>query len=174
MASLRKAKCYRKVKRAYTRKSKYKKKGYIKAIPNIKIVKFDLGNLKKKFNSEVSLHSKEAIQIRENAMESARLIVNRQLNKILGVNNYHFKIRLYPHHALRENKMLTGAGADRMQTGMQKAFGKVVGRAAQVKKNQKIFSIYVDDKDANTTKMILKGAITRLPCKCGINVEGKA
>ena len=130
MASLRKAKCYRNVKRAYTRKSKYKKKGYIKAIPSLKIVKFDIGNLKKKFSNEVSLYSKEKIQVRENALESARLIVNRKLNKVLGASNFHLKLRLFPHHALRENKMLTGAGADRMQTGMQRAFGKVIGSAA--------------------------------------------
>jgi hypothetical protein len=39
MATLRKANAYRKVTRAYTRKSKYKKKGFIKAAPNHKIVR---------------------------------------------------------------------------------------------------------------------------------------
>ncbi len=168
MASLRKAKCYRTVKRAYTRKSKYKKKGYIKAVPTIKVVKFDIGNLKKKFRNEISLYSKEKIQVRENALESARLIINRKLNKVLGASNFHLKVRLYPHHALRENKMLTGAGADRMQTGMQRAFGKVIGSAAQVKKNQRIFSIYVNNKDVVAARAALKGAVHRLPCKCGI------
>jgi len=168
MASLRKAKAYRKVKRAYTRKSKYKKKGYVKAIPNIKIVKFDLGNLRKNFKTEVSLYSKELIQIRHNALESARVIINRRLNRLIGANNYHLKLRLYPHHALRENKMLTGAGADRMQTGMKHAFGKVIGSAAQVKKNQKIFTVYANKKDLDSVKEALKMGISRLPCKCGI------
>lgn len=169
MASLRKAKCYRNVKRAYTRKSKYRKKGYIKAIPTIKIVKFDIGNLKKKFGNEVSLFTKEKIQVRENAIESARLIINRKLNKAIGASNFHLKVRPFPHHALRENKMLTGAGADRMQTGMQRAFGKVIGSAAQVKKDQKIFSVYVNNKDVTLARAALKGATHRLPCKCGIS-----
>ena len=38
MATLRKGKCYREVKRAYTRKSKYKKKGFVKSTAAIKIV----------------------------------------------------------------------------------------------------------------------------------------
>ena len=66
--------------------------------------------------------------------------------------NYHLQIRIYPHHVLRENKMLTGAGADRMQTGMQRAFGKAIGSAAQVKIGQAIFTVQVDDKDIDAVR----------------------
>lgn len=168
--ALRKGKAYRKVVRAYTRKSRFKKKGFIKAVQNIKIVKFDLGNLKKQFSNQIDLISKEKIQIRHNAIESARLIINRRLNRALG-NNYHLKIRVYPHHQLRENKMLTGAGADRMQSGMQRSFGKVIGSAAQVKKGQAIFTAYVDEKDIEVAKEALKKGISRLPCKCSIEAQ---
>lgn len=169
MASLRKGHCYSKVKRPYTRKSKFKKKGYIKTIPALKIVKFDLGNLRKDFEKRVNLISKDHIQIRQNALESARQLVNRRLHKFLGVN-YHLKINPYPHHILRENKMLTGAGADRMQTGMQKSFGKPIGSAAQVKIGQAIITVFVDERDVDTAKSALRLAIHRFPCKCSLEV----
>tara|TARA_Y100000310_G_scaffold345159_1_gene462253 strand:- start:1504 stop:2007 length:504 start_codon:yes stop_codon:yes gene_type:complete len=165
--ALRKAKCYRNVVRAYTRKSKYKGKAYIKQVPPHKIIKFDLGDLRKDFEAEVSLVSKEKVQIRHNALESARVVVNRRLSKQFGTN-YHFKLRLYPHHILRENKALTGAGADRMSSGMAKSFGKRIGSAAQVKINQPIITVYVDNQDVEATKGILKYAISRLPCKCNV------
>ena len=59
MAGLRKGVCYRNIVRAYTRRSKYKAKGYIKAIPPLKIVKFDQGNLQKKFDAQVSLYTRQ-------------------------------------------------------------------------------------------------------------------
>src|SRR3989344_1206597 len=119
MATLRKGHCYTDVERAYTRRSKFKKKGFIKAIPPSKISRYDMGDLKKEFPAKLELKSNKDIQIRHNSLESARQIVNRRLSKKLGPLGYHLKIMVYPHHVLRENKMITGAGADRMQTGMQ-------------------------------------------------------
>ena len=165
--ALRKGKCYRTVKRAYTRKSKYKKKGFIKTVPANKIVKYDLGNLKKDFEGKAELLSKQKVQIRHNALESARIVINRRLHKNLG-NNYHLKLNIYPHHVLRENKMLTGAGADRMQSGMKHSFGKAIGVAAQVKINQRIFTIGVDKKDLPLAREALAAAISRMPCKCRV------
>jgi len=170
MAKLRPAKCYRKKVRAYTRRSKYKKHAYIRSVPAMRVIKFDLGDLKKKFPKEVSIISKEPLQVRQNALESSRVVINRRLQKQLG-KNYHLKLRTYPHHVLRENKMLTGAGADRMSSGMQKSFGKSMGLASQVKKGQKIFSAFVDKKDADYARDVLKMALHRLPCKCHIEVE---
>src|SRR3989344_2569108 len=164
MAGLRKGKCYTKVIRAYTRKSKYKKWAFIKAIPPLKLVKFDQGDLQKKFESEVNLYSKQDIQLRHNALESARQVIHKHLADTLG-NNYHLKVRVYPHHVLREHKMLTGAGADRMSPGMSQAFGKAVGTAAQVKKDQPIISVGIDKKDIESAKSALSYAIARLPGK---------
>jgi large subunit ribosomal protein L10e len=171
MAGLRAFSCYRKPKRAYTRKSKYKKKGYIKSVPTIKVVKFDLGDLKREFSSQIDLVSKEKIQIRHNAIESARQVVVRKLGK-LG-KPYHFKIRVYPHNIIRENKMITGAGADRMQTGMQRAFGKATGSAAILKIDQPIFTLYIDKEDVETLKLALRSAMPKLPCKCKVVIVKK-
>ena len=170
MASLRAFSCYRKVKRPYTRKSKYKTKGYIKSVPNCKVVKFNYGNNKKEYPQQVMLVSKEMIQVRHNAIESARVAVVRKLNKFLG-KNYHFQIRSYPHHVLRENKMIAGAGADRMQTGMQRSFGKAMGLAAQLKPKKTIFCVYVDKENVKHVRTALKSALPKLPGKCAVVVE---
>jgi len=167
---LRKGIAYIRVKRPYTRKSKFNKLSYVKAIPTSKVVRYNMGDLKKDFPKQVDLVSRERVQIRHNALESARILVNRVLSKVLG-NNYRLRLRLYPHHILRENKMLTGAGADRMQQGMAQAFGKPIGLAAQVKENQPIFSAYVDSEYVDVAKVALKMAAPRLPCRCGIVIN---
>lgn len=170
MASLRAFSCYRKVKRAYTRKSRFRTKGFIKAVPVCKVVKFNYGSAKGNYTHKVLLVSKERIQVRHNALESARVSVVRRLNKALG-KNYHFQIRSYPHHVLRENKMITGAGADRMQTGMQKAFGKAVGLAAQLSPEKPIFCVYVQKEHIDAARKALYSAKPKLPGKCGIVQE---
>ena len=170
MSTLRKAKAYRTIKRAYTRKSKFKKKSYIPTIPPHKIVRFDMGNPQKQFKFKLKLINLDSVQIRHNAIESVRLLINRHLEEKLG-NNYHLKVNKYPHHILRENKMLSGAGADRMQTGMSQAFGKAVGSAIQVKKGSVIFTASVNDDGLETAKNSLKSASPKLPCRCRIEIE---
>ncbi|MBU2639472.1 MAG: 50S ribosomal protein L16 [Nanoarchaeota archaeon] len=171
MAGLRKFVCYRRVKRAYTRKSKYKTKSYVKSVPVSKVVRYTMGNPKKQYEFEVSLVSKDLVQVRHNAIESARIVSNRKLEAIIGKMDYFFRVRTYPHQILRENKMIVGAGADRMQTGMQRAFGRVVGIAAQLKKGQKIFSVYVNKKDLETAKLAMRTATRRLPFQGTVEVK---
>lgn len=170
MATLRKANAYRRIKRAYTRKSKFKKQSFIATILPHKVVRFDMGDAGKKYKYKVKLINLEDIQIRHNALESVRLMVNRKLQNKLG-SNYHFKINKYPHHVLRENKMLSGAGADRMQTGMSKSFGKAVGSAVQAKKRSVIFTASVNDDGLEVAKESLKGAFVKMPCRCSVEVE---
>lgn len=166
MAELRKGKCYRELERPYTRKSRFKTKSFVKVIPPSKIVKFDMGDTKKGFPCKVNLISKDSVQIRNNALESARQVINRRLAKHLGPLGFSMKVTAYPHHILRENKMITGAGADRMQTGMAHSFGKAIGTAAQVKKGKTIMSVFVNEKDKKIALDCLKLAAPRLPCKC--------
>lgn len=170
MAKLRKFSCYRAIERPYTRKSKYKTKGYIKAVPDPRISRYNMGDSKKSFEYQVDLISTRNLQVRSNSIESARQVGNRRLEINLG-NNYYFIVRVYPHHALRENKMLVGAGADRMQTGMQKSFGKVIGVAAQIKRDQPIFSVFVDKKGVEIAKEALKVANSRLPKRFNVIVK---
>ncbi|MFH1209235.1 MAG: 50S ribosomal protein L16 [archaeon] len=170
MATLRVGKCYRNTTRPFTRRSKVKAKSYIKTIPPSKIVRFEMGNIKDKFEYEVNLVSQDRMQIRHNALESARMVVNRQLQIRLG-NNYYLQLKAYPHHVLRENKMLSGAHADRLQTGMAHSFGRSVGLAAQVEKGKIIFTAKVNKDALEIAKAALKTATPRIPCRCIIDVK---
>ncbi len=158
---LRPAYCYSNIERAYTRKSKFKNKSYVKAVPNSKIAKFVFGDNKKKFSHQLDYVSKDDVQVRHNALESCRQVVNRHLNVRLG-NNYFFQIRAYPHQVLREHKMLTGAGADRMSPGMAHAFGRPIGLAAQLKRGKVLFTVKVDEDNVETAKEALSKANPRI------------
>lgn len=171
MATLRKGQSYRRLERPYTRKSKFKKKGYVKAIPGHKIVKFNMGNPNGKFQYEIALVSKDTLQIRQNAIESCRMFVNRKLQNVLGVQNYYFMLKLYPHHAQRENRTLGGAHADRIQTGMGHPFGKVVNTAIRVKEGKELFSVFVNKNGLELAKKSLKGTASRLPCRVQVDVR---
>lgn len=163
MATLRKGHCYSKITRPWTRKSKFKKKGFIKAIPTIKVVRYTMGDPKKDFKYNIKLISKQAIQIRHNALESSRQIVNRALNNKVGPSNYLFQINTFPHHVLRENRMLSGAHADRLQTGMSHSFGKAMGTAAQITKGKTLFTVKVNKEFIDQARVALKTATPRLP-----------
>lgn len=174
--ALRKALAYSKFKkRPYTRRSNVKSKNYIKAVPHTKITKFIMGDIHKfddnKFSYMVSLVSCEPVQIRDNAIEAARQFVHRQLEDTFK-ENFYFALSLYPHHVLRENKMLTGAGADRMQTGMTMSFGVPTGIAALVKTGGKIFTIAVSDENsARTVRKILERVKAKMPGHKKVVVE---
>lgn len=170
MAKLRRAVAYRTIERPYTRKSKYRSKQFVRAVPNNNIVKYEMGDLKRKFKYVVSLHSNAHIQIRHNALESARLTSNRLLELKTGKNGYRLRLRVYPHHILRENPLAAGAGADRMSTGMKKSFGKAVGLAAQLKKGQVILEAYVDDEFLEVAKKAVDRAKHKFPCSCTLKV----
>ena len=163
MATLRKGKCYRALSRPYTRKSRFQKKNFLRAVPNSKVVRFDMGEATKSFEWEVNLVSKVPHNIRHNAMESARRVILKELQEAIGLTGYHFKVRTYPHHALRENKMLSGAHADRLQTGMAHSFGRIVGLAARIQKGQKIFTANVGSEHVEAAKKALMKARPRLP-----------
>lgn len=176
MASLRKAGAYSKrYARPYTRVSRKRTKNFIKSTPQSKLVKFNMGDTKGhrdgKYDTLIKIITKETIQIRDNALEASRQSVQRRLDKNIQ-GQYYFEIRVFPHHILRENKMLTGAGSDRMQTGMQKSFGKTVGRAAMLKEGQEIISVETTgEKNIKFVKSVLKAIKAKLPCKTEVKVE---
>ena len=172
MARLRKGVSYRRIERPYTRISKFKKKSFIKTSYNTRVIRFVMGNLKKKdFEVKLKLIPKNELQIRENALESARLTSNRLLEKTLGQANYFLRINKYPYHVLRINPIASGAGADRFSTGMKKSFGKPTGLAAQFKKGDTIFELSVDKKNLDTAKLALKRASNKIACSCSIIVD---
>jgi len=171
MARLRKFAAYQTIERPYTRISKYKKLSYIKGRPHLTIARFDQGDPNGKFDTIYYLLAQKDIQIRHNALESARQTSNRIL-EALGKNAYFLRIRKYPFHVLRENPLASGAGADRMSQGMKLAFGKPISMAARCFVGDIIMEARVYKKDAAEAKRALKRASTKLPCHCRI-VEAK-
>lgn len=173
---LRKAAAYSKKKVVpYTRKSKRKSKAYVKTVPPANIVKYTMGNEhafdEGKFPLHLTLVTTENVQIRDGALEACRQFVNKKLEKSFP-GQYVFRIIPHPHHIQRENKMLTGAGSDRMQTGMQLSFGKTIDRAAIVKKGHGIFFIAVANKKIEQeARKLLNTIRSKLPCKTRVEAE---
>lgn len=151
------AKMWRRLEQPYTRKE------YLSSIPQLKIHTFEMGNPQKSYDCEVWLAAQIPCQIRQEALEAARIAANRYLVSSLGGSNFHLKVRVYPYHILREHKMAVGAGADRISQGMSLAFGRPIGYAAQVKRGQKLLSVRVAFKDLNAAKQALKRASHKLP-----------
>jgi large subunit ribosomal protein L10e len=176
MAILRKAAAYSKrIVVPYTRTSKKKGKSYVKAVPQQKIVKFNMGkeslyNLGK-LPHVLTLVSAENVQVRHNALEACRQFINKKIDKEFN-GQYFFKIFPYTHHIQRENKMITGAGADRMQTGMQLSFGKTMGKSAILKPNGRLFMVAVPNIKATFfVRKLYKQIRSKLPGKTKILYE---
>jgi large subunit ribosomal protein L10e len=170
---LRSARCYRKIERPNTRISISKpRKGYVKGVPPSKIHRFDAGVRKPEFTVTMYLVGKNAVQIRSNALEAARIAATKQLEKHLGVDGFFMKVLIFPHHVLRENPLATGAGADRFQTGMRQAFGRPIGTAAQIKTNQRILEARVAPGNEAVCVKALKVASSKVPTPCYIEAPG--
>jgi len=176
MASLRKAAAYSKKKVVpYTRVSKKKNKSFVKTVPHQKIVKFTMGNSQffqeGRLPNHLTVVATQKVQIRHNALEACRQFINKKLEKEFA-GQYLFRIIPFPHHIQRENKMLTGAGADRMQTGMQLSFGKPSGKSAILKPNSSIFFIALPNQRAEQfTRKVIKQVNSKIPCKIRILSE---
>ena len=149
--------CYRKGNgQPYTRKE------FIKGKPQPKIAKFQ-GGKKGEYDYCVQLCSNEKVQIRHMAIEAARLAANKSLEQTTGETGYFSLLRIYPHILLRENKMIATAGADRLQEGMRRAFGKAVSLAARVNQGQCIMEMQVKKEHLGAAKKALTGACVKLP-----------
>lgn len=152
----------------FTRGSKKKQRAYVKAIPPSKLVKLYMGDMKSyedgKFPYVLTLVTDHDVQIRQNALEACRQFIHKKLS-VAFKEQYFFKIIPYTHHIQRENKMLTGAGADRMQKGMQLSFGKTIAKAAILRKNAGIFIVALPTQKATSfARHVIKQIKSKLPC----------
>jgi large subunit ribosomal protein L10e len=128
-----------------------------------------MGDTKANFDFEVQLLSTKRVQVRHSALEAARVATNRVLMDKL-INEYLMVVHPYPHIILRENKMIFGAHADRLQQGMRRSFGTAVGTAAKVEVGQPIITVRVKATAAETAKVALKRGSAKLPIHCKIVV----
>ena len=159
------AKMYRKITQyAYTRRE------YMGGVPGLRILNFQSGNKTGEFQYELHLIPEERLQIRHTALEALRITCVRAMDKRVGRDNYHMKVRVYPHHVLRQNKQASGAGADRVSMGMRLAFGKPIGTAARVSRGQAIVSIRCDEKGIVHAKDALRKCYNKISTPCHIDV----
>jgi large subunit ribosomal protein L10e len=177
MGNARKASAYsKKIPVVNTRKSKILQKSYVKTIPPQKVVKFNIGDVKKfesgEFKIKASISAGEDIQIRDMALEAVRQGLNKDLTETFQ-NNFFMRVNVYPHNILRNNRVFSGASkGERVQTGMSKSFGSSEGRAAVIKMNQPIFSIYFNgEENIHKLRIFFKKVTPKLACKSIIKFE---
>merc|ERR1719208_79937 len=157
----RPARCYR-----YCKNKPYPKSRFCRGVPDSKIRIFDLGRKKQPvddFPKCVNLVSDEYEQLSSEGLEAARICANKYMIKTAGKESFHIRMRVHPYHIVRINKMLSCAGADRLQTGMRGAFGKPQGTVARVHIGQPLISIRCKDNHEAIAIEALRRAKFKFP-----------
>ncbi|KAJ3682927.1 hypothetical protein LUZ60_013154 [Juncus effusus] len=167
----RPARCYRQIKN-----KPYPKSRFCRGVPDPKIRIYDVG-MKKKGVDElpfcVHLVSWEKENVSSEALEAARIACGKYMTKYGGKDSFHLRVRAHPFHVLRINKMLSCAGADRLQTGMRGAFGKPLGTCARVSIGQVLLSVRCRDLNARHAQEALRRAKFKFPGRQKIIVSDK-
>ena len=83
------------------------------------------------------------------------------------------RVRCHPYHVTRINKMLSCAGADRLQTGMRHAYGKPNGFFFFFRIGQPIISIRCKDEKKQVAIEALRRAKMKFPGRQKIVVSKK-
>ena len=117
--------------------------------------------------------SDEYEQLSSGALEAARICANKYMVKSCGKDGFHIRLRLHPFHVIRINKMLSCAGADRLQTGMRGAFGKPQGTVARVHIGQVIMSIRTKLQNKEHVIEALRRAKFKFPGRQKIHISKK-
>jgi len=165
----RPARCYR-----YCKNKPYPKSRFCRGVPDPKIQIYDVGRKSADvddFPLCVHLVSGEKEQLSSEALEAGRIVVNKCMTKFAGKDSFHMKVRAHPYHVLRINKMLSCAGADRLQTGMRQAYGKPTGTVARVNIGQIIFSVRSRDATEKQVVEALRRAKYKFPGRQNIIVS---
>ena len=157
----RPARCFR-----YQKNKPYPKSRFNRGVPDPKLRIYDVGNKKAgfaHFSTCVHLVSYEKEQISSEALEAARIACNKYMTTHVGREGFHMRIRIHPWHVVRINKMLSCAGADRLQQGMRGAFGKGLCKAARVEIGQILMSCRVKPEGVAHAKEALRRAKFKFP-----------
>jgi large subunit ribosomal protein L10e len=167
----RPARCYR-----YQKGKPYPKSRYCRGVPDAKIRIYDIGRKKAAYNEFpccIHLVSGEKEQITSEALEAARIACNKYMQTKAGKDAFHMRTRVHPWHVLRINKMLSCAGADRLQQGMRGAFGKPTGKAARVDIGTILMSIRCGYNTVPHAKEALRRSMFKFPGRQTIAVSRK-
>jgi len=167
----RPARCYR-----YCKNKPYPKSRFCRGVPDPKIQIYDVGRKAapvEEFQLCVHLLSCEYEQISSESLEASRIVVNKYMTKFAGKDSFHLRVRAHPFHVLRINKMLSCAGADRLQTGMRRAFGKPTGVVARINIGQIILSIRAKDQHLKQVLESLRRAKFKFPGRQQVVVSNR-
>lgn len=115
----------------------------------------------------------EKEQLGSESIEAARQCANRFLTQKGGKDSFHMRVRVHPYHVIRINKMLTCAGADRLQTGMRQAWGKPAGTCARVDIGQILISVRAAEASEKNVVEALRRAKYKFPGRQKILVSDK-
>merc|ERR1711939_1204747 len=157
----RPARCYR-----YCKNKPYPKSRFNRGVPDAKIRIFDLGNKKADvmaFPVHIVMVSDELEQVGSEALEAARISANKYMAKMCGKESFHMRIRAHPYHVTRINKMLSCAGADRLQTGMRGAYGKPDGLVSRIDIGEPIISIRCKEQNYEHAYEALRRSKMKFP-----------
>lgn len=146
------------------------RKKFLPGAPNVRIAKFSSGSAREDYDVKLKLVSTEKVQIRHTAIEAARVAAHKKIGEIEN-EEYFLEVKVYPHVILRENKMLATAGADRLQEGMRKAYGKPVSLAARVNIGSSILELSVKNETRSIAEEALRLAASKLPAPMDIDAE---
>ena len=157
----RPARCYR-----YQKNKPYPKSRYCRGVPDSKIRIYDIGKKRAVYNEFpvcVHLVSGEKEQVGSEALEAARIACNKYMQVKAGKDAFHMRTRVHPWHVVRINKMLSCAGADRLQQGMRQAYGKPYGKSARVDIGDIIMSLRTTPQHLRTAQDALKRSMFKFP-----------
>lgn len=147
----------------------YTSKQFAPGAPNPKVARFTTGKSRPDYDYLFRLVSDGRVQIRHNALEAARVAASKKV-ALVGEENFFLRVVTYPHVILRENKMIATAGADRLQEGMRKAFGKPIGLAARVGIGNVVLELSLKAEHLEKGKEAMKAASTKLPMKTHVEI----
>ena len=167
----RPARCYR-----YIGNKPYPKSRFCRGVPDPRIQRYETGVREAKAKdlpicTRLILLEHELISAE--ALEAARVSSNRYMMKTMGKDGYHIRINLHPFHVLRINKMLSTAGADRLQTGMRHAFGKPEGLVCRARYGCQIMSIRSTPAGLKHTLEALRRASFKFPGHTRVVISNK-
>jgi len=145
-------------------------------VPDPKIRIYETGKKKipcDEFPAVIHMVSDEYQQISSEALEAARIAANKYMVSNAGKDFFHIRVRPHPYQVLRINKMLSCAGADRLQTGMRGAWGKSYGTAARCHIGQVLMSIRTKEEKTQIGVEACRRAKFKFPGRQKIHVSSK-
>ncbi|MBI2006904.1 MAG: ribosomal protein L16 [Nitrosopumilales archaeon] len=78
------------------------------------------------------------------------------------MGDYDYCVQLLVNEKIQVTHMAATAGADRLQEGMRRAFGKAVSLAARLKAGQIVMEMFVKKEHLDAAKKALKSACVKL------------